>query len=86
MQIFARTAGTGFTVFNEALLKQREVVGFGAKVANVSAQVARLTDGSVHFRACEMMKAVAFKSGSVQAKLLKNLSKSDAGGCGSGAA
>ena len=70
-------------VLGKGLFEQTEIVGLWPEVADVFAEIARLADRHVHFRAGIAMKTVAFYLGGAQVELRENLTKREAGGRGS---
>ncbi|MNE82552.1 hypothetical protein D3C80_1792810 [compost metagenome] len=82
MQILARAAGAVLAIFDKAFFQQTKVVGFRPEIADVTSEVTGFADCRIHFRAGEMVKAVAFQLSGTQAKLLKYFTKCQAGGGG----
>ncbi|MNZ43614.1 hypothetical protein D3C78_612210 [compost metagenome] len=83
VQIFTRLPCSGMAVLGKGLFQQTEIVGVWPEIADVFAEIARLADRHVHFRAGIAMKTVALYLGGAQVELRENLTKREAGGRGS---
>ncbi|MNV80749.1 hypothetical protein D3C71_1743720 [compost metagenome] len=68
------------------MLQQAEVIGFGAEIADMAAEIARFADRRVHFRPGVAVETVAFQLGGADVQLLKDFTERHAGGGGAGPA